>query len=346
MLSSRKLRFAGAFAAIAMAFSMVAVDHADARRMGGGGGFGSRGSRTYQSAPATATAPSAAAPVQRSMTPNAGPQAGQAGNAARNAGQQRPGFMNGFGGSLLRGLAIGGLIGMLFGGGFGGMAGLFGMFLQIALIGGGIYLLMRFLRSRSSSTPAMAGGPAGGNGMNRSGYEPQPSNRPAAGGLGGQSGGLGGGLSGLGAKLGGQKASIGNPDEIGVSPQDLSTFERMLADIQGAYGREDYASLRVATTPEMMSYFSEELGTNASNGVKNEVSDVKLLQGDVSEAWREGQTEYATVAMRYSSIDATRERATGRVIEGNAETPSESTEVWTFTRQGRGAWLLSAIQSA
>ena len=332
MFSTRKLRFAGVFAVAAMAFSMVAVDHADARRMGGGG-FGSRGARTYQSAPPTATAPSAAAPVQRSMTPNAGPQAG---TAARNAGQQRPGFMNGFGGSLLRGLAIGGLIGMLFGGGFGGMAGMLGMILQIALIAGGIMLLMRFLRSRSAPTPAMASGPAGGNGMNRSAYEPER-NRPATG------GGLGG-LGGLGAKLGGQK--VGNPDEIGVTPQDLSTFERMLAEIQGAYGREDYASLRAATTPEMMSYFSEELGTNASNGVKNEVSDVTLLQGDVSEAWREGATEYVTVAMRYSSIDATRERATGKVVDGDAEAATESTEIWTFTRQGRGQWLLSAIQSA
>ena len=334
MFSSRKLRFAGVFAAIVMAFSMVAVDHADARRMGGGG-FGSRGSRTFQSAPATATTPRAAAPVERSMTP----ASQQTGAASRTAGQQRPGFMNGFGGSLLRGLAIGGLIGMLFGGGFGGMAGMLGMILQIALIAGGIYLLMRFLRSRSAPTPAMASGPAGGNNMNRSAYEPEPSNRPAA-------GGLGGGLSGLGAKLGGQKAKSGNPDEIGVTPQDLSTFERMLAEIQGAYGREDYASLRAATTPEMMSYFSEELGTNASNGVKNEVSDVTLLQGDVSEAWREGKTEYVTVAMRYSSIDATRERATGKVIEGDADAATESTEVWTFTREGRGAWLLSAIQSA
>jgi len=332
MFSSRKLRFAGVFAAILMAFSMVAVDHADARRMGGGGGFGSRGSRTFQSAPATATAPRAAAPVERSMTPNTGQQSA----ASRNMGQQRPGFMNGFGGSLLRGLAIGGLIGMLFGGGFGGMAGMLGMILQIALIAGGIFLLMRFLRSRSAPTPAMASGPAGGNGMNRSAYEPER-NRPATG------GGLGG-LGGLGAKLGGQK--VGNPDEIGVTPQDLSTFERMLAEIQGAYGREDYASLRAATTPEMMSYFSEELGTNASNGVKNEVSDVILLQGDVSEAWREGATEYVTVAMRYSSIDATRERATGKVIEGDADAATESTEVWTFTREGRGAWLLSAIQSA
>jgi predicted lipid-binding transport protein (Tim44 family) len=333
MFSSRKLRFAGVFAAIVMAFSMVAVDHADARRAGGGG-FGSRGSRTFQSAPATATAPRAAAPVERSMTPNAGPQTGA---ASRNMGQQRPGFMNGFGGSLLRGLAIGGLIGMLFGGGFGGMAGLLGMILQIALIAGAIFLVMRFLRSRSNPAPAMAGGPAGGNSMNRSSYEPQQNRGPA--------GGLGGGLGGLGAKLGAGRPT-GNPDEIGVTPQDLSTFERMLGEIQGAYGREDYAALRAATTPEMMSYFSEELGQNASNGVKNEVSDVRLLQGDVSEAWREGQTEYATVAMRYSSIDATRERATGRVIDGDAENATESTEVWTFTRQGRGPWLLSAIQSA
>lgn len=332
MFSSRKLRFAGVFAAIVMAFSMVAVDHADARRAGGGG-FGSRGSRTFQSAPATTTAPRPAAPVERSMTPNAGQQTGA---ASRGMGQQRPGFMNGFGGSLLRGLAIGGLIGMLFGGGFGGLAGLFGMILQIALIAGAIFLVMRFLRARSNPAPAMAGGPAGGNGMNRSAYEPQQSRGPT--------GGLGGGLGGLGAKLGGGRPT-GNPDEIGVTPQDLSTFERMLAEIQGAYGREDYAALRGATTPEMMSYFSEELGQNASNGVKNEVSDVRLLQGDVSEAWREGPTEYATVAMRYSSIDATRERATGRVIEGDAENATESTEVWTFTRQGRGPWLLSAIQS-
>jgi hypothetical protein len=36
---------------------------------------------------------------------------------------------------------------------------------------------------------------------------------------------------------------------------------------------------------------------------------VKLLQGDVAEAWREGDDDYATVAMRYSMVDRTLDRA-------------------------------------
>ena len=46
----------------------------------------------------------------------------------------------------------------------------------------------------------------------------------------------------------------------------------------------------------MLSYFAEELTQNASRGVVNKISDVKLLQGDLSEAWREGYDDYATVA--------------------------------------------------
>lgn len=325
MLSSRNIRFAGVLAALVMAFSMVAVDHADARR---NGSFGSRGGRTFQSAPATNTAPRPAAPVERSMTPNSGPQSSA---ASRTAAQQRPGFMNGFGGSLMRGLALGGLIGLLMGSGFGGLAGMFGLLLQVALIAGVIFLAMRLFRSRSAPDPAMAGGA----GLNRSAYE--PGERRATGGLGA--------IPGIGSRAG-AGARPGNPDEIGVTGEDLSTFERMLAEIQEAYGREDYAALRRMTTPEMMSYFSEELGQNASKGLRNEVSNVKLLQGDVAESWREGMRDYATVAMRYASVDATLDRATGRVVEGDASAPSENTEIWTFTRDGRGPWVLSAIQEA
>ena len=54
-------------------------------------------------------------------------------------------------------------------------------------------------------------------------------------------------------------------------------------------------------TPEMPSYFSEELAANASRGLVNHVTDVKLLQGDLAEAWREGRNDYATVAMKLGS---------------------------------------------
>jgi len=75
--------------------------------------------------------------------------------------------------------------------------------------------------------------------------------------------------------------------------------------------------------------------------VVNRLSDVKLLQGDLAEAWREGDTDYATVALRYSLVDQMVDRASGRVVEGG---PDEATEVWTFMRKRGGQWILSAIQ--
>ena len=53
---ANRLRLGSLFASLLFVFSFVAVDYADARR---GGSFGSRGFRTYQSAPATRTAASA-----------------------------------------------------------------------------------------------------------------------------------------------------------------------------------------------------------------------------------------------------------------------------------------------
>jgi predicted lipid-binding transport protein (Tim44 family) len=91
----------------------------------------------------------------------------------------------------------------------------------------------------------------------------------------------------------------------------------------------------------VVSYLSEDLAENASKGVVNKISDVKLLQGDLAEAWREGNTDYATVALRYSLNDQTVERDTGRVVKGG---PDEANEVWTFMRARGGHWLLSAIQ--
>ena len=93
----------------------------------------------------------------------------------------------------------------------------------------------------------------------------------------------------------------------------------------------------------MVSYFTEDLTANKNRGVINKVSDVKLLQGDLAEAWREGNTDYATVAMRYTLVDKTVDRTTGRIVEGS-DTPAEVTDVWTFVRRPGSAWELSAIQ--
>ena len=86
--------------------------------------------------------------------------------------------------------------------------------------------------------------------------------------------------------------------------------------------RRTSTALRAKVTPEMLSYFSEQLAQNASRGLINRVTDVKLLQGDLAEAWREDNAEYATVAMRFALTDSMVERASGRTVEGGTQARS------------------------
>jgi predicted lipid-binding transport protein (Tim44 family) len=117
----------------------------------------------------------------------------------------------------------------------------------------------------------------------------------------------------------------------------------LLSDIQSAWSNEDVAKLHTLATPEMVSYFTDDLQRNKARNVVNKVTGTKLLQGDLAEAWREGDTDFASVAMRFSMIDKTLDRVSGRLVEGN-EQPSEATEVWTFLRPHGAKWELSAIQ--
>jgi predicted lipid-binding transport protein (Tim44 family) len=128
-----------------------------------------------------------------------------------------------------------------------------------------------------------------------------------------------------------------------IQPADYEAFERLLVEMQQAYSNEDVARLRTLATPEMVTFFTEDMQQNRARNRVNKVSDTKLLQGDLAEAWREGDTEYASVAMRFSMIDKYVDIASGRLV-GGSDQPVEATEVWTFTRPRGGNWMLSAIQ--
>ncbi len=158
-------------------------------------------------------------------------------------------------------------------------------------------------------------------------------------GLNGANGYTNGHINGHAAN--GAGGDVGEPIE--VAPDDFDAFERTLGEVQKAYSDEDVAALRKLVTPEMLSYYAEELAANQTRGVINKITDVKLLQGDLAEAWREGDDEYATVAMRYSQIDKLIDRNSGRVVEG-LDTPDEGIEYWTFRRAHNGPWMVSAIQ--
>lgn len=308
-----------AAAALALAVTPVPVD----ARAGSGSSMGSRGSMTYSAPPATRTAPYSAQPMQRSMTPQPGyaPQRGYGGMPGY-AGNRSP-FMSG----LLGGLLGAGIGGLLFGGGlFGGIHGGFGFLgflLQIFLI----FLVVRWLVRRFfGGQPALANGPGlfarQGGGPNGA-----PGGAMPVGG-GGFGGGFGGGRR-----------------PVTIAPADYQAFEQILQAVQGAWSRRDLPALQRLATPEMVAYFSEQLADQASRGVVNTVTDLRLLQGDLAEAWAEQGREYATVAMRFSMIDVTRDAA-GRVVDGSPTEHVTATEIWTFLRAPGGQWVLSAIQQA
>lgn len=315
--------------AIGLATMLTLADFAEARRASGG--FGSRGTRTFQAPAATRTAPAPAAPIERTMTPQTQTTRPATAPNAQQTQTGRPGgLFGGLAGGLMGGLLMGGLFGMLMGSGFGGGFGFLGLLLQGVLI----FFLVRFaMRMFANRQPSYSG--AGGAPSPRNDVSGGPGFQiPKIGGLN-----LGGGMPSP------QRGPAGSTDEIGIGQQDLERFEGLLKEMQAAYANEDYAGLRRITTPEAMSYLAEELSENATKGVKNEVRDVHLVQGDVSESWREGNVDYATVAMRYESIDVLRERATGRVVSGDPDNLSESTEIWTFVRRPGTDWQISAIQA-
>ncbi|MDR3523351.1 MAG: TIM44-like domain-containing protein [Acetobacteraceae bacterium] len=131
--------------------------------------------------------------------------------------------------------------------------------------------------------------------------------------------------------------------EITIGPADYQAFEQTLYAIQQAWSQHDIATLRLIATPEMVSYFGEQLAEQTSRGVRNIVSDVHLDAGDLSEAWSEEGRDYATVSMRFSMVDVTYDSA-GRAVSGVPGQRVASTEFWTFLRVAGGRWVLSAIQ--
>ena len=325
---------------IALAAGLILAGSAAEARVGGGrGSFGSRGARTWSAPPSTNTAPGTAAPIQRSQVPNQGPAVNRPGTPAPNVAQ--PGRF-GFGTGLMAGLFGAGLLGMLFGSGFfGGLAGfasILGLMLQVGLVVLLVSFAMKWFRSRRQE-------PAYAQGHQRSmgGSVPPAGGRPMTGGLGG---GLAGGLGGaLGGRSQAAPRRPGVRDEIGIGEQDFAAFDRSLVEVQDAYSRQDVARLWELATPEMAGYMQEELSDNLARGVVNKVSNVRLLQGDLSEAWREGNADYATVAMRYALTDVMLDKTTNRVVEGDPSATQEATEIWTFRRdQQGGSWKVSAIQ--
>lgn len=214
---------------------------------------------------------------------------------------------------FLSGLA-GGFLGSMLFGGMGGIGHMFGGLLTLLIIGLLIFFIFRLFSGRGFSVAGTGGG------MPRS----------------------------VGAAAAPRVQQYRGHDTT-VGEADLTAFQSIHGAVQEAWGRSDLGRMRQVMTPEMLSYFSEELTRNTSQGVQNIVSDVRLLKGEISESWEEGDLQYATAYVRWSAVDyvARLDRSPGQpdyLVSGDPKTPIEAEEVWTFVRRRGGNWLLSAIQ--
>ena len=185
-----------------------------------------------------------------------------------------------------------------------------GMLLQIALVIGAVMLAMRFFRSRQPSTATA--GPT--NRFGRNAYDEQPSTSrpsriPTIGSASGQSTAR---QDPAGNSHGYASAGLAAAsDDIGLKQDDLDRVRR--ATDRSADGLWQ-GRLRDAAQADHARGHVLSCGRarpECDGWAAQQRLDVKLLQADIAEAWAEGDTQYATTAMRYSSVDTMLDRRHG-----------------------------------
>lgn len=260
---------------------MTMPDLADAKRMGGGGSFGSKPSysQKYQK-PAPTTAPN------QQATPSASPTGGR-----------------GMFGGMLGGLLMGGLLGSLFfGGGFAGPG-----LMDILLIGGGLYLLFRFLRSRQPAVQTPHGSTPGAKPVLNPWETLRASQAP------------------------------GGPGGVSVPPgfdseEFLAGAKAAYTRMQASWDKRDLDDLRQFTSPEVFSEIQSQAAADPVPGT----TEILLLEAKLLEVKTVGNQTIATVLfdtmLREDSATTPAEQVR---------------EAWHFSRYETGGhthWVVEGIQ--
>jgi predicted lipid-binding transport protein (Tim44 family) len=279
---------------IALAAFYLMEEAAEAARLGGGRSFGSRPS--YQrSAPAPSTSP-----TSPQMSPG-------------QTSPQMPGATSGMGrwGGMLGGLVAGSLIGsLLFGGGMHGAGGI-GL-LDIALIGGGLFLLMRVLRARrmAAEAPSAAGSmsfdgsPA--HGWGSSGYDPT-----------------------LDAKT--SEASAPSLPPGFDSAEFLKGAKAIYTRLQASWDKRDLEDIRQFTAPEVFEEIQRQVQDDPTPGK----TELLLISPRILEV---REIDHQTVASVLYDVMMREERT---------ETSRQVREIWHFSRatsKPEAFWVLEGIQ--
>ncbi len=317
----------GLFAVIGI--SQIALEMDADARAGGGRSGGFRGSRSYQ-APSR---PSQPAQQRRDATPP--PQ--QPGQFAPQPG----GFMRGLGTAVLGGF-LGSMLfsGLANAGGFGGIGGLggsgFGLFEILLIAGIGYFLYRKFRR------PAAAATGYGTMQYQNSNSQPETSYQPGYGYRAPETATLPETPAGNEVDY----RSLTMMDRSFDPNQFLKTAQDTFFKVQGAWNKQDTATLNRLCGNELMQSWQEELSRLNARGQQNRMENIALSSSEITEAWTESGQDFITVRLNANLLDYTVDRS-GAVVSGSDAEPIQFEEYWTFSRPvGPNAWKLTAVQQA
>lgn len=336
--NSMKLFFA---IMLVLGFSALAVwpESAEARRFGGGSSFGSKGSRNFstpRSAPSRST-------FQRNTQRNR--QSANSSSRNRGFGGLSSGMLGGIGG-----LMIGGLLGsMLFGGGStaasgmaGGLGGSgIGLF-EILLIGGGIWLFLRWRRQKALQPSQVTGDTTvafhnSGGHLDRE-QLPNISNRnlPDTFSFQGDNGG---------DEIAGAISRITQTDPTFNEQNFLQGACSAFEAVQGAWSAWNVEHLRPLLTDRMLEIARQQAKEHKEAGQRTIIEKIHFESAEVSELWQESRHDWITVHFKVQMIDYLLDRQE-KVLEGDPDKMIHVEEYWTFTRpigSSNPNWFLSAV---
>ncbi len=316
-----------------MAISLL-PDDAEARRFGGGSSLGSRGSRSFST-------PRQALP--RQQTPTRQQSTATPPNGTKTPSPMGAGLMGGLGGLLL-----GGMIGsMLFGGGVGGGGGI--GFLEILLIGGGIWLLFRWFKNQQRGRAPIPAGSgttfqpydktqfttdqqandtffkdnASSQSFNTNSHANEPTDEVSQG-----------------------ISHIMSMDPNFNEPQFLEGAKAAYQIIQSAWSDWSVERLRPLLTERMWGMIQNQAKERETAGRRDIVEKIQFNTAVISEAWQEGGEDWLTVHFVVSMVEYETD-VNGQLIHGNPNQPIQAEEYWTFCRpvaSNNPNWLLSSVQ--
>jgi len=284
---------------------MAMVQTVEAKRFGGGRSFGGRSS--YSNG------------FSRSTPSKSFGQQGSRSGLNSGASRSRWGGM--FGG-LMGGMLMGGLLGSMFGGGhFMGPN-----IMDFLLIGGGIFLLMRFLRKRretSAGATSSGGNPFTMNRESTHSYDASPSSGSAWDNL--RSGGN------TQAGMSGSAQAINVPP--GFDKEDfLKGAKAVYQRLQTSWDKRDLDDIRQFSSPDVYTFIQEQ---NAQDPTPS-VTEILLINGELLEVKAIGNQTVATV---YFDV-LMRE-------DSSSQDTEQVREVWHFSKYDNKTgdhWVVEGIQ--